>query len=129
MFEKASKQKLRFESTKGLLTTEDLWDLPLSSRSGFDLDSVAKEVNQKLKAEVEESFVQTTTNSAANQLNLKLEILKHIIADKQAKAREAEQRVMQAQARQKLEDVLAKKKDSELENLSIEEIQARLASL
>jgi len=129
MFEKASKQKLRFESTKGLLTTEDLWDLPLSSRSGFDLDSVAKAVNQKLKAEVEESFVQTITNSAANQLNLKLEILKHIIADKQVKAREAEQRVLQAQARQKLEDVLAKKKDSELENLSIEEIQARLASL
>lgn len=129
MFEKASKQKLRFESTKGLLTTEDLWDLPLSSRSGFDLDSVAKAVNQKLKAEVEESFVQTTANSAANQLNLKLEILKHIIADKQAKAREAEQRVLQAQARQKLEDVLAKKKDSELENLSIEEIQARIASL
>ena len=33
MFTKASRLKLRFQSPAGLLSSEDLWDLPLTSNS------------------------------------------------------------------------------------------------
>ena len=49
MFERAAKRKLRFTSSKGSLSVEDLYDLSLTS-----LDSIAKGVNRQLKAEAEE---------------------------------------------------------------------------
>jgi len=58
LFETASKNKLRFSSIKGNLTTEDLWDLPLTSKSGrICLDNIAKQLYKELKDSTEESFV------------------------------------------------------------------------
>ncbi len=41
MFEEASKLKLRFETTRGLVAVEDLWDIPLIGNNGFSLDILA----------------------------------------------------------------------------------------
>ena len=57
MFERASKLKLRFNTEKGMVTTEDLWDLPLLQRNAVDLDSLAKNLNKAVKESGEESFV------------------------------------------------------------------------
>jgi len=64
IFEKATQEKFRYPSTKGLLTTEQLWELPLTAKSGFSLDDVAKAVNAELKAIDTESFVATAPNPA-----------------------------------------------------------------
>ena len=48
-FEKASRLKLRFNTAKGDITVEDLWDLKLESRNGFDLESVAQSLNRAVK--------------------------------------------------------------------------------
>lgn len=129
IFEQASRQALRFSSNRGELSTEQLWDLPLTSRNGFDLDSVAKEVNQRLKAVTEESFVVKTTNPAKDSLELKLEILKHIIASKQQEAEDRRNASARAAQRQKLKDILAEKQDGALKELTVEEIQKQLAEL
>lgn len=129
IFEQASRQALRFSSNRGELNTEQLWDLPLTSRNGFDLDSVAKEVNQRLKSVTEESFVVKTTNPEKDSLELKLEVLKHIIAAKQAEADARRNAAERAAERQKLYDILAEKQDSALKDLSVEDIQKRLAEL
>jgi len=58
MFEKASRSKLRFMSTKGLLTVEDLWDIPLTSKNGVSLDDIAKSLHKQIKESEETSFVE-----------------------------------------------------------------------
>lgn len=129
IFEKATKQKLRFTSVKGPLTVEDLWDLPLQAKDKCDLDNVARTVSNDLKAVTEESFVATKTSPAKARYELQLEIVKHVIAVKLAAEEEAKNRAQRESERQKLLDALASKKDAELNNLSADEIQKRLAAL
>ena len=129
MFEKAIKQKLRFDSNRGQLTTEDLWDLPLTSRNGFDLDTIAKAVNSKIKEAQEESFVKVRSNPAQDKLTLQLDILKYIIADKMQEAEAKATAVARQQQRQKLEEVLASKQEDALKGLSVEELQAQINAL
>lgn len=134
IFELATRQKLRFASAKGDLTTEQLWDLPLLISSPtrdvkVDLDTLARSINHELKAQAEESFVSTKANPLKAQLELKLEIVKHIIADKLAAAEKAKKASDNRAERERLMDALKRKQDQELESLSPEEIQKRLAAL
>ncbi len=129
IFEQSARQKLRFTSNKGDLTTEQLWDVPLTSRTGFDLDTIARGVSKELKGVAEESFVATSTNPAKAGLELRLEVLKHIIAVKLQQAADAANNATRSAERVKLLGVLAKKQDAALEELTPEQIQARLAAL
>ena len=129
LFLQATREKFRFQSSKGDLSVEQLWDLPLTSRTGFDLDTVAKAVNSDLKGANEESFVNTTNNPAVSRLQSKLEVVKAIIEIKLAEAEATKKRVEKAAERQRLMEVLHSKKDQELQGLSVEEIEKRLAQL
>ena len=131
MFERASREKLRFPSVKGELTIEQLWDLPLqSSRSNtVDLDSVARTVNTDLKAVTEESFVETRSNPQKAVLTLKLDILKHIIATKQAENAQKVALAANASEIARLKAVLAEKNDEALKGMSQEDIEAKIKSL
>ena len=50
LFEIASRNKLRVPTTKGDLTVEQLWDLPLKSANGLSLDSIAIALNKQLES-------------------------------------------------------------------------------
>ena len=129
LFLQATREKFRFESPKGDLSVEQLWDLPLTSRTGFDLDTVAKAVNTNLKSSNEESFVNVSNNPAVSRLQAQLEVVKAIIEIKLAQAEAAKKRVEKAAERQRLMEVLHSKKDQELQGLSVEEIERRLSQL
>ena len=129
LFLQATREKFRFESSKGDLSVEQLWDLPLTSRTGFDLDTVAKAVNANLKSSNEESFVNVSNNPAVSRLQAQLEVVKAIIEIKLAQAEAAKKRVEKAAERQRLMEVLHSKKDQELQGLSVEEIERRLSQL
>ena len=129
IFEQATRQALRFPSVRGELNTEQLWDLSLTKRDGFDLDTIAKTVNAQLKTLSEESFVTKSPNPAKDSLELKLEILKHIIAVKLKEAEDRRNAAERAAERQKLLDILAEKQAGALKELSVEDIQKRLAEL
>jgi hypothetical protein len=123
MFENASRLKLRFKTSVGQLSTEDLWDLSLPG-----LDNLAKSLNKEIKEASEESFIKTRTR--ANEiLDLKFELVKHVI---KVKLEEAEARKIQAQNKVERERLLAlkdKKLGEALDSLSVEDIDARLAQL
>lgn len=129
MFEKASRKKYRFDSTKGELTVEQLWDLPLQSRNGCDLDDIAKGLNAELKTSAEESFVEVVSSPRKTELEDKFEIVKHIIgvrlAENKARLEAAERKDEIA----RLQEILAGKKDEAVKALSPEEIEARILAL
>jgi DNA gyrase/topoisomerase IV subunit A len=131
LFEIATRRKFRFASTRGQLSTEQLWDLPLTSTNseGVTLDAVARTVNQSLKAVTEESFVQPQKNTAAEELSQKLEVVKHVIAVKLAEREAATKLQEKAQRKQRILEVLAEKDNEALKGLSREELTKELAEL
>lgn len=134
IFELASRQKLRFMSAKGELTTEQLWDLPLLGNpvtlvAKADLDTVARSISRELKEQVEESFVATRANPLKAKLELQLEVVKHIIAVKMAEAEAKTKAADTKRERERLLEILANKKEQELLQLSPEEIQKRIDAL
>ena len=82
LFEKASKMKLRFSTTKGVLSTEDLWDLSLES-----LDKIAKNLYKQIKESEEISFI-SEKSSEDTLASMKLEIVKFVITFKMDEAKE-----------------------------------------
>lgn len=129
LFLTATREKYRFSSPAGQLSVEDLWDLPLSSAKGPSLDAVAKTLHRELKdAEGEVSFVRPAVKSTT-ELQAKFDIVKFVIetlvTERDAKTARAEKGAQ----RQKLLELLAKKKDESLEEKSPEELQAMIDAL
>jgi hypothetical protein len=58
LFEKATMKKLRFDTAKGSLSVEQIWELPFTSASGVSLDDLAKKYSKMIKEGREESFVE-----------------------------------------------------------------------
>ena len=129
IFENASRQALRFETVKGLVMVEHLWDIPLSSRTGYDLDTIAKAANADLKAQTEESFVVTKSNPAKSIAELRLEIIKYVIADRIAAQEKQKASAARKIEREKLIALLGQKQDQALMELTPEQIKEKLAAL
>ena len=129
IFEQASRQSLRFTSSVGQITTEDLWNLPLTSKNLLSLDNVAKEANTQLKAMGEESFVAVVTSPGKADAELRMEIVKHVIAVKLEQNEVKRQRAALLEEKNKLLSILSEKKDEALKTLTPEQIQARLVEL
>lgn len=129
MFEYATRNKLRFTSVRGELSVEQLWDVPLRSRDGFDLDAVAKTANKTLKALTEESFVNTERTPAHAKAETALELVKYVISVKLAEEESAKRRAENKVEKEKLLAILAEKQAGKLSELSEREIQKRINAL
>lgn len=128
MFEQASRLKLRFDSAVGNVTIEDLWDSPLINPRGASLDNIAKKINRDLKASDEDSFVLQKT-SINKILELKLSIVKHIIAVKLEEIEIKENAVLRKDKKDKILSIIADKEDDNLKNSSVEELKKMVSNL
>ena len=129
IFKQATKLKLRFSSVRGDLTIEDLWDLPLTSKSNLSLDGVGKPIQKALRESDEDSLVDVPTTSK-NELNsLRLAIIKEIISVKQEENLIKQNQAAIESQKALLKQALASKKVDEINSLSVEEIKKRLASM
>ena len=118
----ALKTGLRFQF-RGNLTTEDLFSLSLT-----DLDALYKSLKRQLRSNEEESLLDEA-NPADAETRLKIEIVKAIVADKLADRDAVKARVEKAAQKQKLLEVLARKQDASLEQMTEDQIKAALAAL
>lgn len=129
MFENAARTKMRIQSTRGALSVEQLWDVPLRSGDGFDLNVIAKGVNRALKHLTEESFVDTEPNPAQARVEATFTIVKHVIAVKLAEEEASRKAADNRLERQKLLRILAEKQDGKLSELSAKQLKKRIAAL
>jgi acyl-coenzyme A thioesterase PaaI-like protein len=130
VFLEASRRKLRFASCRGELTMEQLWDVPLLNPTGFDLDTIARTIYAELRDLAEGSFVTTTPRSPRHEaLTLALEVVKGVIAAKQADCAAAVAAQERTQRRQQLLDALSTKEAQALSLASREELLQQLAAL
>lgn len=125
LFEKLAINKTRFDSPKGRISVEDLYDLPLQSRSNSDLDTVAKTIARKMRDLGEESFV-ASADPKLGELEFQLEVVKHVIAYKQdlnkARIEAAEKR----ERKELISEVLAEKEIDDLKALPTKELKKML---
>jgi hypothetical protein len=124
IFENATRKALRFPSSKGQLTTEQLWDLSLTN-----INKIAMAVNSELKNLEEESFVEIKPNPHKSNLKLQLDILKHIISVKLAEKEAQEIKEEKANKKRILLEALEAKENEEVQSMSKEEILKTLDEL
>ena len=131
IFQQAAKIGLTFSSPNGPLSVAQLYDLPLTSRTkALSLDSVSADLLKRMEAEPRVSLVASSprsTEGAANEL--RVEILKAIIADKQAEQAAAVNEEVRRTEKEQLRQALQERKNADLQNLSVAELEARLAAL
>ncbi len=129
IFETATRNKIRFASNRGELTTEQLWDVPLRSRDDFNLNAIAKMANKALKEVSEESFVESSKTAEHTRREVALEVVKYVIETKLTEEKTAETRAERKKEKEKLLQILAEKQDGKLSELSERDLKKRIASL
>lgn len=129
IFENAARLKLRFDTTKGQISAEDLWDLPLTSTSGrVNLDDIARGLHAATQSNVNVSFVHKDKKPDA-LVQLKFELVKHVIDVRIAEADAASLAQIKREKKQKIMDIINKKQDESLVNASVEDLNKMLADL
>lgn len=122
LFELAARNKMRFPF-KGMISVEDLWDLSLTN-----LDSVFKTLNAEAKKSEEESLLNTKSKED-EEISNKIEIVKYIVSVKLDEKKKREDAKKNAEMKQRLLEIKAKRQDAALENMSDEDLDKALAEL
>jgi len=131
LFAIATRNNFRYDTPVGTLITEQLWTLPLLSASPNkpSLNDTAVRISKLLKEQGEESFVEGRDNPLKSQLEQKLEVVKFIIATRQAENAAATARAASASQHAKIDEIIASKKDAALTEMSVEELEAMKKAL
>ena len=108
---------------RGMINVIDLWDLSLTN-----LDSVFKTLNSEVKKSEEESLLNTKSKED-EEISNKIEIVKYIVSVKLDEKKKREDAKKNAEMRQRLLEIKAKRQDAALENMSDEELDKALAEL
>lgn len=119
IFKRASRKKLRVETTKGLLSVEQLWDLSLS-----DLDTTAIGLKKQMSAMQEESFLNPKPSVESTNIKLSFDVVLDVLTTKQTDAEVALKASETKKHNEKIDSLIAQKKDEELSSLSVEELEA-----
>lgn len=125
------KEKLFIDATRnnyqfpfrGMINVIDLWDLSLTN-----LDSVFKTLNAEAKKSEEESLLNTKSKED-EEISNKIEIVKYIVSVKLDEKKKRENAKKNAEMRQRLLEIKAKRQDAALENMSDEDLDKALAEL
>lgn len=118
LFKLAAKEKYRF-SFRGSISVEDLFDLTTSQ-----LDVVYKELKSQVKETTDSLLKEVSTED--KELENKIKIVKTIFEDKVKEKQLKELALAEKQRKERIKELIAKKKDQDLADKSIEELEAML---
>ena len=122
VYKQAAILGLRIQTTKGLLSVDQLWTLKLKDLS----DSLkALKKNSTKTSDSELDFLEETTKVDVVS-ELAFEIMKDVYLTKREEANRVKEDVEVKAYNQKIIEIIARKQDQDLENKSLEELQALL---
>lgn len=116
IFEAATRYKFRF-AYKGVITTEDLWDLDV-----VQLNEIYKTLKAEERKTKEDSLLASTSRSD-DILSAKIEVVRRIVTVKLNDAKRATVEKEKAERKQQIMSILVDKQNEELKNKSAEELQ------
>jgi hypothetical protein len=118
MYKKAAKARLRFQTSVGALSTEQLFGLSLK-----DLDNLAVSLQEEYKKSGKKSFLETKSEKdklVKLRFDIVLDVLNTLVDNSNKAAKSAETRAFN----QKIDTLIAAKEDKDLGEKSIEELMA-----
>lgn len=119
-FKQASKEKLRFQTSKGSLSTEQLWDLSIT-----DLDSLAVSLEQAHQESGKKSFVRKTS-AKDKTAKLRFDVVLDVLNTKMDEQQAAQEKLETKQHNEKILTLIADKQDETLKGKSIKQLEAML---
>lgn len=122
MYKQASQLKLRYQTSVGLVSTEQLWDL-----NKMQLSNAIKAVKKVLKKtdDDELSFLEDTkVVDVENQL--RFDILKDVYLTKKTEAEAIKNEAETKAHNQKILALIAEKQEGKLRDMSVEELEKLL---
>lgn len=129
IFEQATREMVRFDTPVGQCTTEDLWTLPLTSKTGrANLDEIAVGLHGKLQTIATMSFV-TERKTDDNMNQLKFDVVKHIIDVRLEENKQATLMAANKEKKQQILSIITQKQNEQLAGSSLEELTALANSL
>lgn len=132
IFEWASRNHPLFETSSFPVSTGDLWALPLRNEGNEgvpgNLNDIARRLNKKLKQCEEENFVSDSPKKDPTT-QIKFDIVKHIITVRLDEAKQASEAASRKAEKEELMRLLKDAEDKEKQQLTKEELLAKLAEL
>lgn len=125
LFEKATRIKLRFPSVVGNLTTEQLWDLPLttSSEKRPSLKAIAISLQKQLGEQTSGLDFFDSNDDKDELVELQFEIVKYIVTTRISENKaKSEEKVKQTE-KEKIASIIAEKEAEKLKDMSIEDLK------
>jgi hypothetical protein len=129
VFELASRLKVRYDTIAGVLSPEDLWDLPLSSDNDLKvtLDALAKKYSKYVES-TQESFVLKPPKKS-KLIQLQLDLILQVIKVRLEEADAAKTARDLKAKKQQIMDLIVKKENDALGETSLEDLKKQLEQL
>jgi hypothetical protein len=119
-FKLATRQKLRFQTNKGLLSTEQLWDLPI-----VELDALAVALEDEYKESGKKSFL-VKSSAKDKTIKLKFDVVLDVLSTKVEEQQVVQETAEIREHNKKIIAIIADKKDRSLQGKSIKELEGML---
>jgi hypothetical protein len=131
IFEQAARRKLRWTTTRGQITVEELWDLPLQSNTKeLSLDGLAVSLDTEIQGNgAGKSYLKKQRSTVDKDQKLRFDIVVHIIEVREQENEDrANSQRLAAEAKQ-LEEALEDRTASDLANLPKDKLEERLSQI
>ena len=122
IFKQASKEQLRFETSRGQLSVEQLWDLKMTP-----LATLIKFLKGKLSVTDtadDLAFLETTATATDKTLQLKFDVAKAIYVDKKEQRDTIRNKAVDKEHNAKIDALIAQRQDKDLEGMTIKQLEA-----
>lgn len=120
MYKKALQHRLRFETSKGILTTEQLFGLSMA-----ELKTLILKLHDVIKKDVSEDldFLNEDNTTEESDDELRYNVAVDVFKTKQAEVKDAKNEAERRAHNKHIDEIIAAKEEENLRNMSIEDLK------